>query len=54
MMFASVFWLYMTPHYPKPSAHDVITGFFKPNDSDLYFGAGNNFGTTTHIMAQDS
>ena len=54
MLFASVLWLYMTPQFPKPSAHNVITGIFKPNASDMAFGAGNNFGTTIHIMAQDS
>ena len=54
MRFASAMWLYMTPHFPKPSAHDVITGFFRPNASDAYFNVGNNFGTSIHIMAQDS
>jgi len=26
--FASALWLYMVPQHPKPSAHDVVTGFF--------------------------
>ena len=54
MMYTSALWLYMTPHFPKPSAHDVITGKFRPNRTDLTYGAGNDFGTTIHIMAQDS
>ena len=54
MLFASALWLYMTPPFPKPSAHDVMTGFFKPNRKDISYGAGNYFGTTIHIMAQDS
>ena len=44
----------MTPIYPKPSAHDVITGFFVPNEIDLNQGVANDFGTTIGIMAQDS
>ena len=44
----------MTPHFPKPSAHDVITGIFEPNQRDLDFGIGNDFGTTIAIMAQDA
>ena len=43
----------MTPHFPKPSAHSVITGFFTPNEKDVNRGLGNNFGTTITMMAQD-
>lgn len=43
----------MTPQYPKPSAHAVITGFFKPNLKDATSGADNNFGSTIAILAQD-
>ena len=32
--FASLLWSYMTPIFPKPSAHDVIAGFFEPNAYD--------------------
>ena len=52
--FSAALWFYMTPHFPKPSAHDVITGLFKPNDRDREFGIGNDFGSTIAIMAQDS
>merc|ERR1712060_668063 len=34
----------MTPQDPKPSIHDVMTGFFEPND------IGANFATTTNII----
>ena len=27
-------WFYMTPQDPKPSMHDVMTGFFEPNAAD--------------------
>lgn len=53
MMFSSALWLYMTPHFPHPSAHNVMTGFFIANDSDLNHGAGNDFGTSILIMSQD-
>lgn len=43
----------MTPQFPKPSAHDVVTGLFVPNQLDINYGIGNNFGTTIAIMAQD-
>ena len=52
--FSSLLWLYMTPHFPKPSAHDVVTGLFSPNERDQDFGIGNDFGTTIAIMAQDA
>ena len=32
--FSSGLWNYMTPESPKPSIHDVMTGFFVPNSSD--------------------
>jgi len=32
---AAGIWFYMTPQDPKPSMHDVVTGFFTPNAVDL-------------------
>ena len=46
-------WLYMTPHFPKPSAHDIITGFFEPNSDDLGKQVGPDFGTSINAMAMD-
>ena len=43
----------MTPQHPAPSVHNVVTGFFIPNNADKNKKAGNNFGTTIVIMAQD-
>ena len=43
----------MTPQYPKPSAHAVMTWFFNPNVIDVSAGADNNFGSTIAILAQD-
>ena len=53
MMFASAFWLYMTPQFPLVSAHDIMTGFFEPNNIDLNYDLGSEFGTTTIVISQD-
>ena len=50
--FISALWLYMTPQYPKPSAHEVVTGFFEPNAVDIQNSVGNNFGTTIAIFGK--
>lgn len=43
-------WFYMTPQDPKPSMHDVMTGFFVPNDVDKQNNIGADFATTTNII----
>ena len=43
-------WFYMTPQSPKPSMHDVMTGFFKPNDIDKKANIRADFGTTINII----
>ena len=43
-------WFYMTPQSPKPSMHDVITGFFEPNDVDEKANIRADFGTTINII----
>ena len=52
--FISAMWFYMTPDYPKPSAHDVITGLFQPSIGDTNSFVSNDFGSTIAIMAQDT
>ena len=47
---ASGIWFYMTPQDPKPSMHDVMTGFFVPNAVDQAANIGATFGTTTNII----
>ena len=47
---AAGIWFYMTPQDPKPSMHDVMTGFYVPNEVDLNGNFGANFGTTTNII----
>ena len=53
MSITSAFWLYMTPQFPRPSAHDVMTDLFNPNGVDTNNNALSSFGTTIAIMAQD-
>ena len=43
-------WFFMTPQDPKPSMHDVMTGFYVPNASDLAKNFTATFGTTINIL----
>ena len=47
---AAGIWFYMTPQDPKPSMHDVMTGFFVPKEKDIENGIGADFGTTINII----
>ena len=47
---AAGLWFYMTPQAPKPSMHDVMTGRFIPNDTDLSNNITNSFATTINII----
>jgi len=33
-VFTAALWFYMSPQSPKPSMHDVMTGFMVPTDAD--------------------
>lgn len=47
---AAGIWFYMTPQAPKPSMHDVMTGFFEPNAIDEGNNITASFGTTINII----
>lgn len=47
---AAGIWFYMTPQNPKPSMHDVMTGFYVPNATDLNANFTASFGTTINII----
>ena len=47
---AAGIWFYMSPQKPKPSMHDVMTGFFVPTAADIAGKFAANFGTTTNII----
>ena len=46
----SSIWFYMTPQYPKPSMHDVMAGFWQPNNKDLSMNLKSGFGATINII----
>jgi hypothetical protein len=48
--FASALWFYMTPLKPKPSMHDIITGFWVPNAADTSAGFKAGFGATINVI----
>lgn len=35
LAFESALWFYMTPQSPKPSMHDVTTGYYNPSAYDV-------------------
>lgn len=49
-VFTSALWFYMTPQSPKPSIHDVATGFMVPTQADINAGFTATFGTTINII----
>lgn len=40
----------MTPQWPKPSMHDVASGYFVPTLNDSELGLEFGFGLTTNIL----
>ncbi|EER14362.1 Basic endochitinase 1 precursor, putative, partial [Perkinsus marinus ATCC 50983] len=49
LSFASAIWFDMTPQTPKPSIHDVVTDWWKPNNDDKAGSRRPGFGTTIMI-----
>lgn len=47
---ATALWFWMTPQAPKPSAHDVMVGQWRPTAADLELGRVPGFGMTTNII----
>ena len=50
LAFASAIWFWMTPQYPKPSCHEIMTGQWQPNDNDIANGRLQGFGATVNII----
>ena len=40
----------MTPQSPKPSIHDIASGWFVPTQNDADAGIESGFGMTTNII----
>merc|ERR1712061_98551 len=49
-VFTAAIWFYMTPQSPKPSMHDVMTGYMVPTAADEGAGIKATFGATTNII----
>jgi len=50
LSFASAIWFWMTPQFPKPSCHDIMTGRWKPTEKDLQNGRVPGFGATVNVI----
>lgn len=50
LSFASAIWFWMTPQFPKPSCHDIMTGNWKPTANDLQKGRIPGFGATVNVI----
>ena len=50
--FASAMYRFMVPKLPAPSAHNVMTGFYVPNATDVKSGLPAGFGSTIQILSK--
>lgn len=50
MAFFSALWFHMTPQNPKPSIHEVATGFYTPNAADIAAGITSS---TAHALTSN-
>ncbi|NME68683.1 glycoside hydrolase family 19 protein [Flammeovirga aprica] len=50
LAFQTAIWFWMTPQYPKPSAHDVMVGNWEPTSYDLENNRFPGFGVTVNII----
>lgn len=50
LSFASAIWFWMSPQFPKPSCHDIMTAKWKPNENDMLKGRLPGFGATVNVI----
>ena len=50
LCFASAIWFWMTPQFPKPSCHDIMTGRWLPTENDKSKGRIPGFGATVNVI----
>jgi len=50
LSFASALWFWMTPQFPKPSCHDIMTGKWIPTPDDIQKGRMQGFGATVNVI----
>lgn len=48
--FQTAIWFWMTPQYPKPSAHDVMVENWQPSSAQVAAGIVPGFGATVNII----
>jgi len=48
--FASALWFWMTPQFPKPSCHEIMSGTWKPTANDKQKGRVPGFGATVNVI----
>ena len=53
LVFLSALYKYMTPVFPNPSAHQIVTDQWSPNDNDISTGNTGGFATTTNLFYGD-
>lgn len=50
LSFASALWFWMTPQFPKPSCHGIISGKWSPLPDDNEKGRLPGFGATVNVI----
>lgn len=50
LSFASAIWFWMTPQFPKPSCHSVMSGEWAPTANDRVKGRMPGFGATVNVI----
>lgn len=50
LCFASAFWFWLTPQYPKPSCHEIMAGLWEPEPKDTIAGRLPGFGAVMNVI----
>jgi len=50
LAFASAIWFWITPQYPKPSCHDIISNTWSPSIKDIAGGRAPGFGSVVNVI----
>ena len=50
LCFASAIWFWITPQFPKPSCHEIITNQWVPSEKDVASGRTPGFGAVVNVI----
>ncbi len=50
LCFASAFWFWITPQYPKPSCHEIMSGLWQPESKDTVARRLPGFGAVMNVI----